>query len=219
MAVGPNQIWSWDITYLKTTVLGQFFYLYLVMDIFSRKIIGYELAAFESSDLAAKMVRRLCLQEAIQKNQLFIHSDNGGPMKGATMLATLRRLGVLPSFSRPSVSDDNAYSEALFKTLKYRPFYPRRPFATLTDAISWVDGFIRWYNHEHLHSAIRFVTPACRHRGEDGAVLEQRKAVYESARQLQPARWPGATRNWETIDYVLLNPLKQTDEEASLRSA
>jgi transposase InsO family protein len=200
-------------------VLGQFFYLYLVMDIFSRKIIGYELAAFESSDLAAQMVRRLCLQEGIQKNQLFIHADNGGPMKGATMLATLRRLGVLPSFSRPSVSDDNAYSEALFKTLKYRPFYPRRPFASLEEATAWVNGFIRWYNHEHLHSGIRFVTPECKHRGEDSALLEKRKAVYESARQQSPERWTQQTRNWEPVDYVMLNPLKESVEEASLQIA
>ena len=122
------------------------------------------------------------------------------------MLATLQGLGVMPSFSRPAVSNDNPYSESLFKTLKYRPAYPVRPFADLTAARRWVNGLVDWYNHEHRHSAIRFVTPAQRHAGLDEALLEQRKAVYEVARVRHPQRWRGPTRNWQKVQTVHLNP-------------
>jgi transposase InsO family protein len=182
-----------------------FFYLYLVVDIFSRKIVGWEICDHESSEVAAEMIGRACLKEGIQKNQLFIHSDNGGPMKGATMLATLRRLGVLPSFSRPSVSDDNAFSEALFRTLKYRPWYPRKPFSSIEEAEAWVTEFVRWYNTEHLHSGIGFVTPECRHHGEDVLILEKRKRLYELARRQNPNRWTKSTRDWRVTPYVQLN--------------
>jgi putative transposase len=131
-------------------------------------------------------------------------------MKGATMLATLHSLGITPSFSRPAVSNDNPYSESLFKTLKYRPAYPLKPFADLAAARHWVDGLVNWYNHEHCHSAIRFVTPAQRHAGLDGPLLDHRKAVYEAARLRLPQRWPGPTRNWQRIQSVHLNP-DQTD--------
>ena len=137
-----------------------------------------------------------------------MHSDNGGPMKGATMLATLQRLGVIPSFSRPAVSDDNPFSEALFKTAKYCPMFPSKPFDTIIDGLSWAKSFVGWYNDNHLHSGIKFVTPGSRHLGEDGAILAQRKIVYESARKLKPERWSGATRNWEHIAEVSLNCLK-----------
>src|SRR5690554_1572739 len=117
---------------------------------------------------------------------MVLHSDNGGPMRGATMLDTLRALGVAPSFSRPAVSDDNPYSEALFRTLKYRPQYPRKPFASLQQARAWVARFVHWYNREHRHSAIRFITPEQRHRGLDTVLLAQRQAVYEAARARPP---------------------------------
>jgi putative transposase len=205
IAHAPNQVWSWDITYLRSRILGMFFYLYLVVDIFSRKIVGWELCDHESSEVAAEMIGRACLAEGVQENQLFIHSDNRGPMKGATMLATLRRLGVLPSFSRPSVSDDNAFSEALFRTLKYRPWYPRKPFSSIEEAEAWVTEFVRWYNTEHLHSGIGFVTPECRHHGEDVLILEKRRRVYELARRQNPSRWTKCTRNWKVAPYVQLN--------------
>jgi hypothetical protein len=129
-------------------------------------------------------------------------------MKGATLLVTLQRLGVIPSFSRPSVSNDNPYSEALFKTCKYRPAFPEKPFESLTHSREWVAGFVQWYNEEHHHSSIRFVTPGQRHCGEDAAILEQRKAVYEEAKAKKPARWSGDIRNWERIETVSLNPAK-----------
>ena len=205
-AMAPNQVYSWDITYLPTAIRGQFFYLYLFLDLFSRKIVGWQVYDTECSALAGALLTDICQREAIKPHQLVLHADNGGPMKGATMLATLQALGVMPSFSRPAVSNDNPYSESLFKTLKYRPDYPAKPFAELAEARRWVERLVGWYNHEHRHSAIRFVTPAQRHAGLDEALLEQRRAVYEDARRRNPPRWSGATRNWQPIAAVHLNP-------------
>jgi transposase InsO family protein len=207
-ATAPNQLYSWDITYLPSVIRGQYFYLYLFMDIFSRKIVGWQVYEEESSALAGDVVRDLCQHERIKPNQLILHSDNGSPMKGATMLATLQQLGVMPSLSRPAVSNDNPYSESLFKTLKYRPNYPLKPFATVTDARDWVTNLVEWYNHEHRHSAIRFVTPAQRHEGLDENLLIKRKAIYEAARTQNPQRWSGTTRNWQKVQTVHLNPDK-----------
>jgi transposase InsO family protein len=205
-ATAPNQLFSWDITYLPTPVMGIYFYLYLFLDIFSRKIVGWQVYEAESSELASEVMRDICVRENIAPNQVVLHSDNGSPMKGATMLATLQTLGVVPSFSRPAVSNDNPFSESLFKTLKYRPTYPQRPFETILAARQWVNTFARWYNEEHRHSAIRFVTPAERHAGMDSALLRRRIEVYEAAKQEHPERWSGNTRNWQTIDVVHLNP-------------
>lgn len=208
-ACAANQVWSWDITFLASTVRGAFYRLYLVEDIFSRKIVGWEVHEQESAEQASVLIRKACLAEGIHQDGLVLHADNGGPMKGATMLATLQRLGVVPSFSRPSVSDDNPYSESLFRTLKYTPAYPRKPFESLEAARRWVHRFVQWYNHEHRHSAIRYVTPSERHDGKDAALLKQREAVYEAARKRTPQRWSGKTRNWEPVAEVWLNPPKE----------
>lgn len=208
VATGPNQIWSWDITYLACVVAGLFFYLYLILDVFSRKIVGWEIHAEQTSDHAATLFRKAHLREGVKDGALVLHADNGSPMKGATLLVTLQRLGVVPSFSRPSVSNDNPYSEALFKTCKYRPGFPERPFESLEHARAWVTDFVHWYNEVHRHSGIRFVTPGERHRGDDVAVLEQRKALYEVARHEHPERWSGDIRNWERPVSVALNPDK-----------
>jgi len=213
-ATGPNQIYSWDITYLPTQVVGLFFYLYLVMDIYSRKIVGWQIYEMESSALAADLMTDICRREGVQRNQVTLHSDNGSPMKGATMLATLQELGVVPSFSRPSVSNDNPYSESLFRTLKYRPEYPENAFEDLTTARAWVQGFVQWYNHEHLHSAIKFVTPEQRHTGEDKKILARRKQVYQQAKLKHPERWSGEIRNWDEIGEVYLNPEKEKNKAA-----
>ena len=205
-ASAPNQLYSWDITYLPTRTLGAFFYLYLFMDIFSRKIVGWQVYEEESSVLAGDLMRDICRCENISPNQVVLHSDNGSPMKGATMLATLQALGVIPSYSRPAVSNDSPYSESLFKTLKYRPAYPKTPFAGLLEARTWVAGFVHWYNHEHHHSAIKFVTPAKRHAGLDTALLRQRTAVYQAAKARHPQRWARNTRNWQPVHIVHLNP-------------
>jgi len=212
-ATAPNELFSWDITYLPTLVIGVYFYLYLFMDIFSRKIVGWQIYETESSELASEVMRDLCERENIAPNQVVLHSDNGSPMKGATMLATLQTLGVMPSFSRPAVSNDNPYSESLFKTLKYRPDYPARAFENLFAARQWVGTFVRWYNHEHRHSAVRFVTPEERHAGQDTALLAKRAEVYEAAKAKHPQRWSGSTRNWEPVRVVHLNPDQQTNLE------
>ena len=205
-ATAPGELFSWDITYLPTSIKGIYFYLYLFLDIFSRKIVGWQVYDTESGALASDVMRDICRHENIAPQQVVLHSDNGSPMKGATMLATLQALGVMPSFSRPAVSNDNPFSESLFKTLKYRPSYPRQPFADLTAARQWVDKFVHWYNDEHRHSAIGFVTPAQRHAGLDTALLHQRVEVYAAAKKRHPTRWSGATRNWARIHVVHLNP-------------
>lgn len=212
-ATAPNQLYSWDITYLPSAIRGQFFYLYLFLDIFSRKIVGWQVYEEENSALAGEVLRDLCHREGIQPKQLVLHSDNGSPMKGATMLATLQQLGVMPSFSRLAISNDNPYSESLFKTLKYRPEYLLKPFANVIEARQWVTELVEWYNHEHRHSAIRFVTPAQRHEGLDQNLLDNRKAVYEAARARHPQRWSGSTRNWQKIQAVHLNPDKAEIKE------
>ena len=218
-ATAPNQLFSWDITYLPTLVLGSYFYLYLFMDIFSRKIVGWQIYDSESSDLASEVMRDICQRENIAPDQVVLHSDNGSPMKGATMLATLQALGVVPSFSRPAVSNDNPYSESLFKTLKYRPVYPSRAFDSLLAARQWVGMFVQWYNHEHRHSAIRFVTPAERHAGLDSALLQKRIDVYEEAKKRHPGRWSGVTRNWQPVRIVHLNPDQHITEKIVQKEA
>jgi hypothetical protein len=193
-----------------------YYYLYRVEDIYSRMIVGWTIEEVESADHAGQLIDRICQEQAVAKGQLTLHSDNGGPMTGATMVATLERLGVIPSLSRPAVSDDNPYSESLFKTLKYRPSYPDRAFSGIDQARQWVSRFVQWYNTEHLHSAIRFVTPGSRHLGLDPAILAKRAAVYEKAKGLNPRRWSGPTRNCTPITEVLLNPKRhksQTHDE------
>jgi putative transposase len=206
LATGPNQLWSWDITYLRTPVRGVFVYLYLMLDVWSRKVVGWAVHDVESAECAAALFLAICRTQRLDPAGIVLHADNGGPMKGATMVATLERLGVLPSFSRPSTSNDNPFSEALFRTLKYCPEYPTQPFADLVAARTWVAAFVHWYNTRHLHSASRFVTPDDRHVGRDVALLAARRAVYARAQRRTPARWSGALRNWDPITTVRLNP-------------
>ena len=219
IATGPDQLWSWDITYLKTPVRGVFVYLYLMLDVWSRKIVGWAVHDLEAAEHAADLFRAICRTEQLDPHGIVLHADNGGPMKGATMVATLERLGVLASFSRPGVSNDNPYSESLFRTLKYRPDYPSQPFADLAAARAWVAAFVRWYNTQHLHSAIRFVTPDARHAGRDIALLLARRTVYTRARQRHPARWSGAVRNWTPVHAVRLNPEHDEIDTSSTRVA
>lgn len=218
VATAPNQVWSWDITYLMTSIKGRFYYLYLVEDVWSRKIVGWAVHDEESMERSAEMIREACARTKVDMTGLVLHSDNGGPMKGSTMLATLQRLRVVPSFSRPSVSNDNPFSEALFRTLKYRPEFPKKPFASLAEARAWVEDFVRWYNEEHRHSGIRYVTPAERHDGLDVAILAQRVLVYEKARRERPDRWSRGTRNWTPIGDVYLNPQDRSDTDQKLAS-
>lgn len=211
-ASGANQVWSWDITYLPTQILGRYFYLYLVMDIYSRKIVGWSIHEVQSAEHGAKLIKQAHLDEGVPHG-VVLHSDNGGPMKGLTMLAMLETLGVVPSFSRPSVSDDNPYSEALFKTLKYHPTFPLlTKFLTVLGARVWCEQFVRWYNNQHLHSALKFVTPHQRHTGEDIQIREKRCLVYNLAKTQNPERWSGNARNWDLPITVTLNPCRKNKE-------
>lgn len=206
VATGPNQVWSWDITYCRSIVRGMFYYLYLIIDIWSRMIVGWAVHEREDNERAAHLIRHTIARENVDQDQLVLHSDNGGPMKGATMLATLQNLGIVPSFSRPSVSNDNPYSESTFSTMKTSPAYPVRPFQSVEDTEDWVAEFVHWYNNEHLHSGIRFVTPADRHYRNDREILKARQDVYERARQTNPSRWSREIRDWSPIAEVHLNP-------------
>ncbi len=205
-ADGPNQVWSWDITYLRSPIRGSFYYLYMVVDVWSRKIVGWEVHEIESPELAAALIQEAVVREGADAQHLVLHSDNGGAMKGATLLATLDRLGITASFSRPRVSDDNPYSEALFRTVKYRPEYPTGAFKDIEAARRWVAAFVSWYNEEHRHSAIHFVTPTQRHTGAHIEILRSRKEVYEEARKTRQNRWSGKVRDWEPDREVVLNP-------------
>jgi putative transposase len=218
IATAPNKVWSWDITYLKSPIRGQYYFLYMIMDVFSRMIVGSEVYKVESADFASALINDAAKQQRIAQTNLILHSDNGGPMKGATMLSTLQRLGVVPSFSRPKVSDDNPFSESLFKTLKYRPSYPDGAFRDLTEARTWVEKFVRWYNEDHRHSEINYVTPQSKHEGKDVGILKARSTTYEIAKAKHPARWSKNTRNWSPVSEVYLNPTKQMREDMKVAS-
>jgi len=222
VASGPNRIWSWDISYLRGPVRGMFYYLYLIVDLYSRKIVAWSVHEEESAELASALAREACYLEGVSPGDVVLHADNGSPMKGATMLATLQRLGVVASFSRPSVSDDNPFSEALFRTLKYRPDYPDLAFESLAAARAWMERFVVWYNTEHRHSGLKFVTPEQRHLGLDTDLLAHRHEVYQQARDRHPERWSRRTRNWQPAPAVTLptyRPSKVTPTEPDAAQA
>lgn len=207
-ATAPNQVWMWDITYLNGPIKGIHYFLYLILDLFSRKIVGWEVWEKESATHASELIKRTTIMEKVATKQqlLVLHSDNGSPMKGATMLETLYALGIVPSNSRPRVSNDNPYAESIFKTLKYRPNYQPRGFETIKAARLWVQCFVAWYNNEHKHSGLNFLSPAERHEGLDKEIFEKRTAVYEAARNKHPERWTKNIRNWSLEDEIFLNP-------------
>lgn len=210
VATAPRELWSWDMTYLPTQVAGRWYFLYLILDVFSRKVVGFEVHDSDDADHAARLVQRTALAEGIhampRENRPVLHGDNGATLKATTVLAMLHWLGVKPSYSRPRVSDDNAFVESLFRTAKYRPEFPSAGFVDLQAAREWAHRFVHWYNHEHRHSGIRYVSPAQRHAGDDAAILEARHAVYVQAQARHPARWSRHTRNWTPIGAVSLNP-------------
>jgi putative transposase len=211
-ATEANRLWAWDITWLPAGVRGLYFYWYMVLDVYSRKIVGHEVHIAESAELASLLLCKASLAEGLAGRKVVLHSDNGSSMKGATMLATLEKLGIMASFSRPRVSNDNAFAESLFRTCKYRPNYPSKPFDSVEEAREWTLKFVQWYNHQHKHSGLKFVTPAQRHDGRDAAILRHREQVYEAAKQQHPERWSGTTRNWKLKDEVWLNPEKTQSE-------
>ena len=208
-ATGPNEIWCWDITWLPGPARGIYFYLYLILDVFSRKIVGWEIHDEESSEHAARLMSRTHLRESVGTQPLILHSDNGSPMKGVSLLEALYKLNVVSSYSRPRVSNDNAYAESIFKTCKYRPDYPSKGFKDIGEARLWVLQFVHWYNHSHKHSRLKFISPIERHNGTDGDIMRKREAVYAAAKAKNPERWSGNTRNWELSEAVYLNPERE----------
>jgi putative transposase len=220
-ATAPNQVWMWDITYLNGPIKGQYYYLYLFSDLYSRKIVGWEIWESETAEHASELIKRIYREEKayVKKEALVLHSDNGSPMKGATMLETLYSLGIKPSRSRPRVSNDNPYAESLFKTLKYVPDFQPNGFENLTEARLWVKKFVSWYNNDHRHSGINYVTPSERHSGKDKEILNKRKALYEVAKSNHPERWSRETRAWEFSDTEWLNPRQDTEEKKKAKAS
>lgn len=208
VATAPGQVWCWDMTYLPANVMGRWFHLYLILDLYSRKIVGAEVHDNDDADHAVHLVCRTALAKGIaaRATKPVLHGDNGSTLKATTVLAMLNWLGVKPSYSRPRVSDDNAYAESLFRTAKYRAEFPVKGFACLDEARAWAADFVRWYNVEHRHSSIRYVSPQQRHNGADQRILAARHDLYTLARQRNPARWSGNTRDWSHIAVVTLNP-------------
>lgn len=213
IAQSANEVWSWDISYLPSPVRGLYFYLYLIIDIYSRKIVGWEVHEHEGGDEAAELIEKSVLREQCFRKPLVLHADNGSPMKSQTMQTKLYDLGIVASHSRPRVSNDNPYSEALFRTLKYCPQWPSTGFSDIQDARQWVSEFVSWYNETHRHSKIQFVTPCERHQNKDTEILKHRDAVYKKAKQRNPGRWSGNTRNWTPVGAVALNPERNNEAE------
>ncbi len=219
LATAPNQVWTWDITWLGGPVKGLFYRLYLILDLFSRKAVGWEVWETEEAKHAETLVKKAVINEKIQGAPLVLHSDNGSPMKAETFLSLLEKLGIQSSFSRPRVSNDNPYSEAMFRTLKYRPDFPHKGFASLGEARKWAQQFVHWYNEIHLHSGLNFVTPVQCHTGAHLAILERRKNVYEAAKAKHPERWSRSTRNWAPNEKVALNPMRDESQTGALRKS
>ena len=215
-ADAPNTVWAWDITWLPSTVLGHFFRLYVILDLYSRKIVAAEVWDTENAAHSCTILQRAYLSESILPMHplLVLHGDNGSPLKAGSVLALMHVPGITPSHSRPRVSNDNPHAESLFRTLKYHPSLPAAGFASLEAARAWTHRFVQWYNHEHLHSSLRFVTPAQKHAGEDTAILARRAEVYRAAKARHPERWNGRrTRNWSPVRSTTLNPVSQRSLE------
>jgi len=219
-ASAPNQIWCWDITWLPSTLAGSFYKLYVILDLFSRKILAWEVWEHENAENSRTLLRRACLAEniAAQQSPLILHGDNGSPLKAGTVLALMDQLGITASHSRPRVSNDNPHAEAFFRTGKYHPSLPPGGFANVGKAREWAHQLVEWYNHNHRHSSLRFVTPQQKHSGEDIFLLAQRKQLYEASRSEKPGRWiQNKTRNWEPVRSETLNPIDHRKLEKTLK--
>jgi len=188
LATGPNQLWSWDITKLKGPAKWTYYYLYVILDVFSRYVAGWMIAERETASLARELIAASCTQQGINPDQLTLHADRGSSMRSKSVALLLADLGVTKTHSRPYVSNDNPYSEAQFKTLKYRPDYPDR-FGSLVDARSWARAFFQWYNHHHRHNGLGLMTPATVHYGQAQTVYHQRQQVLQAAYAAHPERF------------------------------
>lgn len=189
VATRPNQVWCWDITRLKTFVKGQYLYLYLILDMFSRFAVGWMLAHHENARLARRLIGESTFREGIQPKDLVLHSDRGKPMIAHTTQRLLEKLDITPSFNRPRVSNDNPYAESAFKTLKYSPACPDR-FVGMTDARPWAQNLLHYYCYDHKHSGLAYLTPHQVHRGLAGQVVDQRNQTLAAAYALHPERFP-----------------------------
>jgi putative transposase len=206
LATAPCQLWSWDITKLKGPVTWTYYYLYVILDVFSRYVVGWMIARKESARLAKELIETSCARQQVDPNSLVLHADRGPSMTSKTVAQLLVDLGVTKSHSRPHVSNDNPFSEAQFKTMKYRPDYPDR-FGSMQDARAWGRPFFRWYNHEHYHSALGLMTPAQVHYGEAEEVRAQRHAVLTAAYQVHPERFVGGRPEVASVpEAVWINP-------------
>lgn len=209
LATGPNQVWSWDITKLKGPVKWTYFYLYVILDIFSRFVVGWMVASRENAILAERLIRETIEKQAVDPNQLTIHADRGSPMKAQTVAQLMATLGVTKSHSRPYTSTDNPFSEAHFRTLKYMPAFPDR-FGSQEDSIAFCRPFFRFHNYEHRHSGIGYLTPAMVHYGQAQGVIEQRQAALADAYAKHPERFvrgQAAPRQFTHVpNEVWINP-------------
>ena len=188
LATAPNQLWSWDITKLLGPAKWTYFYLYVILDVFSRYVTGWMVAHRESAELAKRLIQESCAKQNIQPGQLTLHADRGASMSSKPVAFLLADLGVTKTHSRPHVSDDNPYSESQFRTLKYRPEFPDR-FGCIQDSRAFSQGFFRWYNQQHRHSGLGLLTPAMVHYNQTALILEQRQAVLDAAYRLHPERF------------------------------
>lgn len=218
----PNQVWAWDVTWLPSKVSGIYYKLYFILDLYSRKIVGSEVFAEENADNSSTLLQRAHLSEKIahQSTPLVLHGDNGSPLKAATVLGLMHQLEITASHSRPRVSNDNAFSESLFRTTKYHPSYPPNGFASLIEAQDWAQRFVTYYNTEHKHRALNFVTPLQKHTAEDIDILKNRKKLLETKRKQNPARWiNGAIRNCKPSGQVNLYPINNRTLEKHQKNA
>jgi len=218
LAEAPNQVWSWDITKLKGSVKGTYFYLYVILDLFSRYVPGWMVAPRESAALAQELIEQTCKRQDVAPGTLLLHADRGSPMIAKSTAQLLVRLGVSDSHSRPHVSNDNPYSESQFKTLKYRPDFPKR-FGSLQDAVEFCREFFEWYNYHHRHSGIAMMTPASVHYGFSDMVLENRKEVLMAAFEAHPERFvKGRPQPQKVPSAVWINsPEKSKTKEQELQ--
>lgn len=209
LATTPNQVWTWDITKMLGPVKWTYFYLYVLLDIFSRFVVGWLLAERESTDLAQILIAESCAREKIAPNQLMIHADRGAPMLAKPLVMLLADLRVGESHSRPHISNDNPFSEAQFKTLKYQPTYPER-FGSQADARTWAQDFFRWYNFEHHHAGIGLMTPAAVHSGQAAQLWQNRQSVLQHAYAAHPERFVKGLPKPPTLPTaVWINPPKE----------
>ena len=210
-AESPDQIYSWDISYLKRPIRGLYYYLYMFMDIWSKEIMGWKVYEEESGINARDLFNEIASGKIT--NGIILHSDNGGPMRSSTLRGTLEELGVIQSFSRPSVSNDNAFSESLFSTIKRNAGYPKS-FNSIEEAEEWMSRFVNWYNKQHRHSSLDYVTPYQRRSGEYKEIFEKRNRTFTIARKEHPERWTGNTKYWQIKDEVFLKKPNRSKKAA-----